>query len=195
MPNKAILSWQDMIELNIIVHLGIHHEARRAYHGFIDDTEQQFEAQFPSLMKWYERHEYRETNPYKVAAGLYVRVLAHPQLFVEGNHRTGSLMISYYLLMKGRDPFVLTPHNAVEFLNLASDVKFKKENIGSKFKRAIGWHDELTRMRIFLERNTLPFTTEVMPRWTPPPYERHEIEEMLRMFRKRKEKRDRDLDW
>jgi len=162
-PENALLSWQDMLELNIIVHFGIRPESRGKYDGFIKHTEKRFAALFPSLMEWYERHEHREDNPYKIAAGLYVRVLAHPQLFVEGNHRTGSLIISYYLLIKGRDPFVLTPDNAVEFFNLASDVKFKKEDIGSKFKRAIGWHDELARMRAFLEANVQPFTTDVMP--------------------------------
>lgn len=183
-PDKAILSWKDMLELNIIVHLGIHSDARNEYYGFIRHTEERFQAQLPSLMKWYERHEYHEADPYKVAAGLYVRILSQPQLFVEGNHRTGSLIIDYYLLIKGKDPFVLTPHNAVEFFNLASDVKFKKDDIGSRFKRAIGWHDELARMRRFLEAHAEPFTTDVMPRWTPEPYEDQESENIMKIFSK-----------
>ena len=184
MPDKAILSWKDMLELNIIVHLGVHPDARNEYYGFIRHTEERFVARFPSLMKWYERHEYHEADPYKVAAGLYVKILAHPQLFVEGNHRTGSLIIDYYLLIKGKDPFVLTPHNAVEFFNLASDVKFEKDDIRSKFKRAIGWHDELARMRTFLELNTQPFTTDVMPQWTPEPCEDQESKNILNIFSK-----------
>ena len=184
MPDKAILSWKDMLELNIIVHLGVHPDARNEYYGFIRHTEERFSAQFPSLMKWYERHEYRETDPYKIAAGLYVRVLAQPQLFVEGNHRTGSLITDYYLMIKGKDPFVLTPRNAVEYFNLASDVKFKKGDIGSRFKRAIGWHDELARMRTFLEANAQPFTTDVMPHWTPEPYEDQEFKNILKLFSK-----------
>ena len=182
--DKALLSWKDMLELNIIVHLGIRPEARNEYYSFIRHTEERFAAQLPSLMKWYERHEYHEADPYKIAAGLYVRVLAQPQLFVEGNHRTGSLIADYYLLIKGKDPFVLTPHNAVEFFNLASEVKFKKNDIGSRFKRAIGWHDELARMRTFLEASAQPFTTDVMPQWTPEPYEDQESRNILKMFGK-----------
>ncbi len=158
-PEKEILSSYDMLELNIIVHLGIRSELRQEYYDFVRLTEQTFVEHLPLLMEWFERHEYHEDDPYKIAAGLYVRVLSAPQLFAEGNHRTGSLIANYYLLKKGKDPFVLTPQNAVEFFDLASDVKFQKQDIGSKFKRAIGWRDELTRMRAFLEANVRPFTT------------------------------------
>jgi prophage maintenance system killer protein len=181
-PEKAILSWQDMLELNIVVHLGIQPETREEYYGFVRHTEEKFGKQLPPLMKWYDRHEHNEDDPYKIAAGLYVRVLSEPQLFIEGNHRTGSLIANYYLLMKGEAPFVLTPQNAVEFFDLASDVKFQKQDIGSKFKRAIGWHDELARMRAFLEANVRPFTTDAMPKWTPPPQERPEDKNILKML-------------
>jgi prophage maintenance system killer protein len=166
-PGDAFLSWKDVLELNMIVHLGVDADTRTEYYKFIRHTEERFEARFPLLMQWYDRHERNEDDPYKIAAGLYVRVLAQPQMFIEGNHRTGSLVANYYLLIKERDPFVLTPNNAVEFLNLASDVKFKSQDIQSKFRRALGWHDELARMRIFLEENAQPFTTRVLPKWTP----------------------------
>jgi hypothetical protein len=74
-PEKAILSWQDMLELNIVVHLGIQSETREEYYGFVRHTEEKFWKQLPSLMKWYDRHEHNEDDPYKIAAGLYVRVL------------------------------------------------------------------------------------------------------------------------
>ena len=164
---KEILAPHDMLELNLIILLGIDDNMRMEYRNFIKHTEEIFVKRVPSLIKWYDRHENREDNPYKIAAGIYVRVLSGPQLFFDGNHRTGSLVSNYYLLQKGKAPFVLTPQNAIEFFNLASDVKFKSEDIGSKFKRAIGWRDELARMRAFLEANARPFTTDAMPEWTP----------------------------
>ncbi len=185
-PEKAILSSQEMLELNVIVHLGVDPEAREEYCGFIRHTEEKFVERIPFLMKWYDRHAQREDDPYKIAAGLYVRVLAEPQLFFDGNHRTGSLIANFYLLMKEKDPFVLTRDNAVEFFNLASDVKFKKEDIRSKFKRAIGWHDELARMRAFLEANAQPFTTDVMPEWTPQLQDHPESQSLSKMSRKKK---------
>ena len=77
LPENALLSWQDMLELNIMVHFGIEPETREEYYGFIKHTEKRFAAQFPSLMEWYERHEHHEDDPYKIAAGLYVRERPH----------------------------------------------------------------------------------------------------------------------
>ena len=182
----AMLSWKDVLELNLIVHLGLHEETRSEYCRFIRHTEERFEAQFPSLMMWYDRHEASEDDPYKIAAGLYVRILARPQLFIEGNHRTGSLVANYYLLLKSREPFVMTPDNAVEFLNLASDVKFKSNDIGSKFRRVIGWRDELSRMRVFLKENAQPFTTDVKPEWTAQLGALAESEAVPKLSRKRR---------
>jgi len=185
-PGRAMLSWKDILELNLIVHLGTSAESRRQYYRFIKHTEERFEAGFPSLMQWYERHEHSEDDPYKIAAGLYVRILAKPQLFVEGNHRTGALVANYFLLLKSQEPFVMTPGNAVEFLNLASDVKFKSNDIRSKFKRAIGWRDELARMRAFLKESAGPFTTGVIPKWTFGDYELREAEDVLKSIRRRR---------
>jgi len=39
-------------------------------------------------------HKHETANPFKVAAQVYVGVLSQPQLFQEGNHRTGSLIDS-----------------------------------------------------------------------------------------------------
>lgn len=40
------------------------------------------------IRRWYRKHE--TENPYKVASQVYAGVLSQPQLFQEGNHRTGS---------------------------------------------------------------------------------------------------------
>ena len=46
-PGRAMLSWKDILELNLIVHLGTSAEARRQYYRFIKHTEERFEAGFP----------------------------------------------------------------------------------------------------------------------------------------------------
>ena len=56
----------------------------------------------------------------------------------------------------------MTPDNAVEFLNLASDVKFTSKDIGSKFRRAMGWRDESRECGLFSKKRR-PFTTDVIP--------------------------------
>lgn len=73
------------------------------------------------LVAYAARHS--EDPVWKRAAGVFIHVLSEPQLFVEGNHRTGSLVISYLLCAAGQGPFVLTPQNAKAFFDPASLVK------------------------------------------------------------------------
>ena len=53
--------------------------------------------------------------------------LSEPQLFIEGNHRAGALIMSYLLAREGRAPFVLTDKNAREFFNPSSVFKKTKK--------------------------------------------------------------------
>jgi hypothetical protein len=46
-------------------------------------------------------------------------MLSKPQLFIEGNHRTGVLVASYVLVREGKAPFVLTPENATAYFDLS----------------------------------------------------------------------------
>ncbi len=57
------------------------------------------------------------------AAGAFVRVLSTPQLFVEGNHRTGALLMSYILMGDGQPPFVLSPENAAAYFEPSAAIQ------------------------------------------------------------------------
>jgi prophage maintenance system killer protein len=76
------------------------------------------------IMDWYARNEGKSV--WRRAAGVFIRSLSEPQLFIEGNHRTGALIMSYLLAREGRPPFVVTGENAKAFFNPAS--VFKKSN-------------------------------------------------------------------
>jgi hypothetical protein len=52
-------------------------------------------------------HTRRGDHPYKLAAEAYLSIVGQPQLFTEGNHRTGSLIASWINLHAGYPPFVL----------------------------------------------------------------------------------------
>jgi hypothetical protein len=60
---------------------------------------------------------HRDESAWKRAAGVYMRILSKPQLFIEGNHRTGTLVMSYILVRSERPPFVLSVDNATAFFN------------------------------------------------------------------------------
>jgi hypothetical protein len=62
-------------------------------------------------------------------------VLSYPQLYQEGNHRTGSLIASGILLQSGLPPFVLTRRNAIAYFNPSSAIKFTdKRTIRGKLR-------------------------------------------------------------
>jgi hypothetical protein len=50
-------------------------------------------------------------------------VLSYPQLYQEGNHRTGAPIASGILLQSGCPPFVLTRKNAIAYFNPSSGMR------------------------------------------------------------------------
>ena len=125
-----------LLQLNHLVLLGRGYDPRD-FRRHITVTRRQFFDNFRRYVKpirrWYRRHE--TENPYKVASQVYVGVLSQPQLFQEGNHRTGSLIASGMLLQNGCPPFVLTRQNALAYFNPSSEIKFTdKRTVRGKFR-------------------------------------------------------------
>ena len=140
-----------LLQLNHLVLLGRDYDSR-AFSRHISATRQQFFTNFRHYVKpirrWYRKHE--TENPYKVASQVYVGVLSQPQLYQEGNHRTGSLIASGILLQSGCPPFVLTRQNAVAYFNPSSEIKFTdKRTVRGKLRLP----KYRRRFRNFLEQN------------------------------------------
>lgn len=77
------------------------------------------------LMEWLNIHNH--DSIWKQAAGIFTYMLSQPQLFLEGNHRTGSLIMSYVLMQAGYAPFVLSPQNARFFFEPAEMTKKRRK--------------------------------------------------------------------
>jgi len=118
-----------ILELN---HIVLFHNSGRT----MEENESQFKATrkhfydakqggIGQLMEWLEMH--KDTNIWRKAAGTFTHVLSQPQLFLEGNHRTGSLMMSYLLMQDGRAPFVLSYKNAQHFFEPAELIKERRK--------------------------------------------------------------------
>jgi hypothetical protein len=140
-----------LLQLNHLVLLGRGYDLR-AFSRHIMLTRRRFFENFRKYVKpvrrWYRKH-YLD-NPYKIAAQVYVGVLSQPQLFQEGNHRTGSLIASGVLLQHDCPPFVLTRRNAVAYFNPSSEIKFTdKRNVRGKLRLPIYRRD----FRDFLRSN------------------------------------------
>ena len=140
-----------LLQMNHLVLLGRGYDSR-AFGRHISATRERFFANFRQYVKpirhWYRKHG--TANPFKVAAQVYVGVLSNPQLYLEGNHRTGSLIASGILLQSGCPPFVLTRQNAIAYFDPSSDIKFTdKRTIRGKLRLP----KYRRRFRDFLQQN------------------------------------------
>lgn len=114
-----------MLEINATVLCGRDPARRIEFAQHLAATEAHFfnnvEGGIKDLYNWY--HAYRSDSVWKRAAGVYVRILSKPQLFIEGNNRSGSLIVSYLLMRAGLPPFVLTLDNAEGYFNPSSVIR------------------------------------------------------------------------
>nr|WP_314872653.1 hypothetical protein [uncultured Pseudomonas sp.] len=114
-----------MLEINATVLCGSDPARRVEFAQHLVATEEHFfnniEGGIKDLYNWY--CSYHSDSVWKRAAGVYVRILSKPQLFIEGNHRTGSLLVSYLLMREGLPPFVLTLDNAEGYFNPSSVIR------------------------------------------------------------------------
>ncbi len=113
----AMGSHRHLLELNCLVLCGTDRARREEHAGHIAATQKRFyeepDAGIEDVVEWLARNP--RLPVWERAAGVYVRILSKPQLFIEGNHRTGALIMSHMLVREGLPPFVLTPDNAARY--------------------------------------------------------------------------------
>ena len=66
------------------------------------------------LHEWAKRNRNR-SRARTLAAGVFVVAVSTPQLFIEGNRRTATLLASYVLARAGVPPLVVTPNDYPQF--------------------------------------------------------------------------------
>lgn len=133
----ALGNLRHLLELNTIVLCGDDPLARRLNARHIEATGQHFWEQsgggVRDIVEWHERH--RKETVWQRAAGVYIRILSEPQLYIEGNHRTGALVMSYLLVRDGKPPFVLTAENAKGYFDPSAVItKTRKSSLAMLFR-------------------------------------------------------------
>lgn len=126
-----------LLELNTRVLCGTGEQKRREYKKHIKANSRYFydrtDAGIQDLAEWHALH--RHESVWLRAAGIYIRILSEPQVFIEGNDRTGALVMSYVLAKEGLPPFVLTAHNAKAYFDSSALIKKMPRNgLGSLFR-------------------------------------------------------------
>ena len=114
-----------LLELNAIVLCGTSPDRRGVYAAHTEATERRFyeerDGGIRAVIEWLASHA--SESPWSRAAGAYAQILAKPQLYIEGNHRTGALIMSYILLREAHPPFVLTPESAPAYFDLSAALR------------------------------------------------------------------------
>jgi hypothetical protein len=144
--------------LNAVVLFGADAAKAAEHRRSLEATESRFYSQpdggIRDIMDWYALN--RGKSIWRRTAGVYIRVLSSPQLFLEGNHRSGALIMSYMLAREGKPPFVLTAANAREFFNPSSVFKKNRKHSASMrlklpgLKKAFGEYIERQANEPFL---------------------------------------------
>lgn len=114
-----------LLELNHIVLCGTSNETRSLASDHMKRTEESFYEVRPggigTLTDWFARH--LTERPDSLAIGCFVMTASSPQLFIEGNQRTATLISSLVLLRGGMPPIVVTRDNYQITLPLFAEVK------------------------------------------------------------------------
>jgi hypothetical protein len=123
MPPFSSESIEPMLALNERVHYGTDQQLRSEYATAIEATAERFYQHIEPIQQWYEKHTKRGDHPLKIAAEIYVSILGYPQLYIEGNHRTGSLIADWISVYYGFAPFVLSADNAIAYFAPSTEIK------------------------------------------------------------------------
>ncbi|MGV6871509.1 hypothetical protein ACUSIJ_02295 [Pseudochelatococcus sp. B33] len=118
-------SSQHWLELNHLVLCGRTPERRQQFRVHIEQTERRFYDDsvggIGERIEWLLRH--RASGPEALAAGIFLHVTSSPQLFIEGNRRTATLIASYALVSHGLPPLVVTERDYRAFFALTDGCK------------------------------------------------------------------------
>jgi prophage maintenance system killer protein len=134
----ALGNSRHLIELNMLVLCGEDAETRTECGHLIDATEAHFygtaDGGVASLIAWNSTQN--GESIWSRAAGTYIHILSRPQLFIEGNHRTGALVMSWLLARNGKPPFVLSVDNAKAYFDPSTLTKnARKHSFKMLFER------------------------------------------------------------
>jgi hypothetical protein len=137
-----------LVELNHIVLCGTDPQQRAQYYTHLEETRKNFTSRIRPIKDWVLKKR-TETNPYQLATGFYSRMLSRPQLFLEGNHRTGNIVLNYLMISKGSAPYVVSADDAHTYLDISGDIKFTDN--GNYLDTALRMPGHRKRFKAFLK--------------------------------------------
>jgi len=119
----------ELLEINEIIHYGADLELRHEYASAIGATVDQFFGQQATpgrvtpIYNWFKKHTAQDDKVTKLAAEVCMSIVGSPQLFIEGNHRSGNIIANWICAYYGQPIFVLSAENAIAYFAPASEIK------------------------------------------------------------------------
>lgn len=142
----SLAGMHSLLELNHLVLCGDGMKTRLEYHQHIVETRSRFHKRISRIRKWVE-DRFCEVDPFELAAGFYASALSRPQLFIEGNHRTGNIVLNYLLICQEKPPFIISSRSAFDYLELSGKIKFtNKEKLSAGVFKMPGYRKEFVRV-------------------------------------------------
>ena len=112
-----------LLEMNHLVLCGSDSNTRAQFYTHLQETRKSFLVKIKPIKDWVLQN-LSSADAFKLAAGFYSQMLSQPQLFLEGNHRTGNIILNYLLISKGANPYVADAGSAAQYLDISGDIKF-----------------------------------------------------------------------
>ncbi|THB64985.1 MAG: hypothetical protein D6B26_04275 [Spirochaetaceae bacterium] len=137
-----------LLEMNHIVLCGTNPETRSQYYQHLTETRNSFLKKITPIKEWVLKKR-QGGNPHKIATGFYTRALSQPQLFLEGNHRTGNILLNYLLVSANALPFIVTRDSAKNYLDMSGEIKFTNKDNSFDATMKMPGHNK--RFRQFLQ--------------------------------------------
>ncbi|MEE4135709.1 MAG: hypothetical protein V2I32_06510 [Desulforhopalus sp.] len=123
-----------LLEINHCVHYGEDYVLRAEYRKAMDATAQKFSHLIGPIRNYHAKHMRNASPVMKVGAEVFIAIVGQPQLFIEGNHRSGSVIASWINMYNNKPPFVLSVENAVAYFAPAQEIKkFNNKSLWRSF--------------------------------------------------------------
>ena len=122
---------REVLALNHCVLFGQENTGNADYRKAFKASERHFygvgSSGIGDMIEWYSRH--RNQTAWRQAGGVYLNTIGPPQLFLEGNHRTGVLLANYVLARSNKPPLVLDGQLASGWFKLTEEIRERRKKL------------------------------------------------------------------
>lgn len=131
LPLLSLGQSREVLAINHCVLFGQENVGSLDFHKALKASERHFYGVAGSgigdMVDWYSRR--REQPVWQLAAGVYLQTVGPPQLFLEGNHRTGVILANYVLGRANQAPLVIDHSLAPAWFEMTEAIRSRRRTL------------------------------------------------------------------